>query len=378
MDFTFTEEQEDFRAVLRKFLAARSSEPDVRRTMETAEGVDRQVWRELADDVGVVGMLVPEEFGGLGLGYLEMGIALEEFGGTLACIPFLSSAVLASQAILMAGDTHTQAHWLPQIAAGSTIATVALSQGSRDWNPRINTCRASGAGGWTLSGTKTYVLNAMVSDLFVVSAELDGDVGLFLIESDMPGLTITATSTMDLTRRFAELTLVDTPAILLGRRAEDDLERLHSLALTALAAEQIGGAQQCLDQAVGYACTRFQFGRAIGSFQAIKHKCADNLINIEAARAAVGFALWSAGNETDEEFALAARMAKAVASDAYLQVASDNIQVHGGIGFTWEHSAHLYLKRAKSSELWLGEAAVQRDWIGRRFERPNPASVRTH
>jgi len=368
VDFTFSEEQNELRAVLRKFLAARCSETEVRGVMESPTGLDEAVWRELAGQVGLAGLAVPEAYGGAGTGFAELGIAAEEIGSALACIPFFSTVVLVSSALLLSGDEESCQRWLPRIVAGDLVATVAVAEGRREWNPEAIECVASAEMGWRLTGTKTYVLDGSAAGLVIVAARAGDSIGLFAVEQGAPGMAASANSTMDLTRRFASVRFDAAPAVPLELDSRHTLERLYGIALAMLAAEQVGGAQRCLDMAVSYAKQRYQFGRPIGSFQAIKHRCADDLILIEAARAASGYALWAAGEEDEEDFILAARMAKAVCSEAFFRAAADNIQVHGGIGFTWEHPAHLYFKRAKSSELWLGDPAVQRDQIGRMLE----------
>ena len=362
MDFTYTDEQNEFRAVVRSFLAALSAEADVRRVMASDSGIDEQLWLSMAQQLGLQGVSVPEEYGGAGMGIVELGIAAEELGGALACVPFFSTSVLATHALLLSTDDKSKQRWLPQIVDGTCIATVAVAPGSGDWDLAVTGVTATDSGGWRLSGRKTFVVDGHRADLILVAARTDDGIGLFAVERDAPGFSAEAQPTMDQTRRFATIELHDVPAEPIELDAGTLLPRLRDIALTVLAAEQIGGAQRCLDMAVDYAKTRLQFGRPIGSFQAIKHKCADILMLIESGRAASGYALWCAQDEPGS-LPLAASMAKATCSEAYFRAAADNIQIHGGIGFTWEHPAHLYFKRAKSSELWLGDPVMQRERI---------------
>jgi alkylation response protein AidB-like acyl-CoA dehydrogenase len=363
MDFVYTDEQNDLRAVLCRYLADRSPQEVVRRVMATRDGIDRDQWKGLADEIGLPGIAVPEEFGGAGLGCVELGISLEEFGAALACLPFFSTVVLATTALLASGSD-AKTDWLPRIVSGEVVATLALTgaSGRLDLDGSATTATQSG-GQWRLSGQKSFVLDGHVADIVLAPARAAGRTALFLVEATSPGLSTQPQSTMDQTRRFATVHLDATPARLLDADAAALLEHVRDVAITALSAEQIGGAQRCLDMAVDYAKTRLQFGRQIGSFQAIKHKCADLLILLESARAASAYALWCI-DHAPENLPTAAAMAKVTASEAFFRAAGDNIQIHGGIGFSWEHPAHLYFKRAKSSELWLGDPALHRDRLG--------------
>lgn len=364
VDFTYTPEQIELRALMRKYLASRSPEDTVRRLMETEEGNDRDHWKEASNQLGLQGLIVPEEYGGAGMGSIELGIVLEELGSSLACLPFFSTVVLATSALLGSGNQQMCQTWLPQIVSGDCIATLAVTEDRGVWNLDAVTTSAVEFDGWKLTGRKTFVVDGHSADLILVAAKVDGRISLFAVQAGAAGLTTEAQSTMDQTRKLATVDLDATPAVLVAEEAAPLLARIYDVAIAALSAEQVGGAQRCLDMAVDHARTRFQFGRAIGSFQAIKHKCADLLILIEAARAASAFALWSA--DCDEEgLPLAASMAKATCSEAFFRAAADNIQIHGGIGFTWEHPAHLYFKRAKSSELWWGDPVEHRERIGR-------------
>ncbi len=380
MNFAFSDEQEELRRVVRQFLEARSPEPEVRRLMETTDGYDPTVWRQMADQLGLQGLIVPEAQGGAGFGYVELVVVLEEMGRSLLCAPFFSSVVLAANALLHGGAATADGELLAGIAAGA-VATLALTEASGRWDEAGITLRATppgggGAGGgghdhWTLDGTKTFVLDGHVASLVLVTARSDAGVGIFAVEgdaADAPGLTRTPLATLDQTRKQARLDFAATPARLVGADGGGwpVLERVLDLAAVALAAEQVGGAQRCLDMAVDYAKVRVQFGRPIGSFQAVKHRCADMLLDVESARSAAYYAGWCAAELNDELPAMAS-LAKAYCSEAYVRAAADNIQIHGGIGFTWEHPAHLYLKRAKTSELLLGDPTYHRELLARRI-----------
>jgi alkylation response protein AidB-like acyl-CoA dehydrogenase len=364
MDFTYTEEQDELRAVLRRYLADRSPQDEVRRVMATADGTDRGLWKGLAEEIGLPGIAVPEEFGGTGLGHVELGIALEELGASLACVPFFSTVVLAATALL-ASTSDARQEWLPRIVSGEVTAALALTGPGGRFDPDSSAVTGiQEGGGWRLSGEADFVLDGHAADIVLVPALVAGRPALFLAEATSPGLSARVESTMDQTRRFAAVSFNSVPARLLDADARPLLEHVYDIAISALSAEQIGSAQRCLDMAVDYARTRFQFGRPIGSFQAIKHKCADLLILLESSRAASGYALWCIDHDP-ASVPEAAAMAKATASEAFFRAAGDTIQIHGGIGFTWEHPAHLYFKRAKSSELWLGDPALHRERLAR-------------
>ena len=360
--FTFGEEHDQLRSTVRAFLAAKSPEAEVRRVMQTAAGYDPDVWRQMAEQLGLQALAIPAEFGGAGFGTVELGIVLEEMGRALLCAPYFSSVVQAAGALLYCGDDAAKNEFLPGIASGETIATLAyIEDCGRPDEPGIALRASRSGGGWRLDGVKSFVLDGCRADLVVVAARAPRGVTLFLVPGDAPGLTRTQLSTMDLTRKQARLEFTGTPARLLGTEGAGwaTMTRVLELTAAALAAEQVGGAQKVLEMAVAYAKLRVQFGRPIGSFQAVKHRCADMLLAVESARSAAYYALWTA-SELSEDLPVAAGMAKAYCSAAYVRAAADNIQIHGGIGFTWEHPAHLYLKRAKSSELLFGDPAYHR------------------
>lgn len=369
MNFAFTEEQEELRKTVRQFLDAKSSEAAVREQMETEAGFDAAVWSQMAEQMGLQGLAIPEEFGGSGYSYVELGIVLEEMGRALLCAPFFSSVVLAANTLLQSGDDAAKAAHLPGIASGETIATLAFTEPSGKWDESGITMEASGSGdSWTLNGTKMFVLDGHTANLIIVAARTGKGVSLFTVAGDAAGLTRTALSTMDQTRKQAKLEFANTPATLLGEEGNgwNVLGTVLDLAAVGLAAEQVGGAQKVLEMAVDYAKVRVQFGRPIGSFQAIKHKCADMLLEVESAKSAAYYGMWCAA-EMNDELPSVASLAKAYCSEAYFHATAENIQIHGGIGFTWEHPAHLYFKRAKSSELLFGDPTYHRELLAQRI-----------
>ena len=370
MEFVYTPEQEELRSSLRKFLANRSPESEVRRLMVTDKGYDEAVWTELTKDLGLTALFIPEQYGGLGYSFLESSIALEEMGRVLLCAPFLSS-VLATSALLEADDEKANADLLPGISAGTTLGCIAYMEGPHDWGGTISQTTATNTSdGWKLNGRKQFVLDGLSAALILVFAQTDSGLSLFAVDGAASGIGLQreALPTMDQTRKLADLTFEDTPARLIGTagQATEVLSYTLDIAASALAAEQVGGSQRVLDMSVEYAKIRVQFGRTIGSFQAIKHKCADMLIAVESARSAAQHAAWAAA-ENQSELPVAASIAKAHCSEAYSSTASENIQIHGGIGFTWEHPAHLYFKRAKSAALMFGDQVYHRDLVARRL-----------
>ncbi len=369
MNFAFSEEQEELRRSVRRFLEDKSPETEVRRLMATAEGYDPAVWSQMADQLGLQSLAIPEEYGGAGFSFVELVVVLEEMGAALLCAPYFSSAVLAANALLTSGDDEAKARHLPGIASGETIATLALTEDAGRWDVDSVELAATAAGdGWTLDGHKSFVLDGHIASLVLVAARTPGGVSLFAVEGDAPGLTRTPLATMDQTRKQARLEFAGTPATLVGTEggAAAGLATTLDLAAVALAAEQVGGAQRCLDTSVEYAKTRIQFGRPIGSFQAIKHKCADMLLEVESAKSAAYYAGWAAAEGSDE-LPVVASLAKSYCSEAYFHAAAEMIQIHGGIGFTWEHPAHLYFKRAKSSELLFGDPTYHRELLAQRI-----------
>lgn len=369
VNFAFNEEQEELRKTVRAFLEAKSSEAAVREQMDTEAGYDAAVWQQMGEQLGLQGLVIPEEFGGSGYGYIELVVILEEMGRSLLCAPFFSSVVLAANTLIHSGDDQAKADLLPGIATGETIATLAFTEENGRWDEEGITATATQDGDtWKINGTKMYVLDGHTASLLLVAARTSAGVSLFAVDGEGAGVTRTALSTMDQTRKQAKVELNDAAGRLIGTDGEGwaVLERVLDLAAVALAAEQVGGAQACLDMAVQYAKDRVQFGRPIGSFQAIKHKCADMLLEVESAKSAAYYAGWAA-SELNDELPSVASLAKAYCSEAYFHAAAENIQIHGGIGFTWEHPAHLYFKRAKSSELLFGDPTYHRELLAQRI-----------
>ncbi|MFC8663451.1 acyl-CoA dehydrogenase family protein [Streptomyces sp. NPDC057199] len=370
MDLTFSEEQDELRKVVRSFLTRHATEADVRRLAADPSGYDPAVWQRMATEIGLQGLAVPEKYGGSGFGYVDLGVVFEETGRALLCAPYFASVALAAEILLRCDDETARGDLLPGIASGETVATLALTEENGRWDESGITLNAhDGAGGWRLTGVKTYVLDGHLADLLLVAARTPSGVSLFAVEAQAPGLVRTPLPTLDQTRKQARVEFTNTPARLLGPEgaAWPGLERTLATASVLLAAEQVGGAAAALDAAVEYARIREQYGRPIGSFQGIKHKCADMLVEIESARSAAYGGLWALDTGDEAEIAISAALAQAFCSEAFTRVAGDNIQVHGGIGFTWEHPAHLYLKRAKSSEVLLGTPSYHRELLAARL-----------
>ena len=364
ISFVRSDEQTMLAQTLREMLIGSLDMDSIRELSLTRDAFDRKTWQILAD-MGLVGLMVPEEFGGAGSTFTDMAIVFEELGRVVAPVPLLSS-VMASMAILTAGTSDQQQRLLPSLAEGTRIGTLAAFEGPHDdpyLTPQTHAERTNG--GWRVHGTKRYVTDAMACDLFVVTASIDGAVGLFVVPADATGLDREPMAALDPTRPLGQVAfdvVVDDDALLGGAAHPEAVRRTIDAGVVAMAQEQVGGAQRCLEMSVEYAKARYQFGRAIGSFQAIKHRCADMLVSVEHARSVARYASMAWDEPT--EAAIAVPLARSVCSDAYLRVAGDSIQIHGGIGFTWEHDAHLYFKRAKASSLLLGSVGTFRDRLG--------------
>ena len=365
-------EQEELRASVRRFLADRAPISRVRALMDDGE-TDWAVWEQAGTQLGLQGLAIPESYGGAGFSFAEQAVVLEEFGAALYGGPYLASAVLAATALLASPDEGARRGLLPDIASGQTVATLAFTEDGGSWDPaaiRLSAVKdGPGAdGAWRLDGHKSFVLDGTTAGLILVAAATDAGLSLFAVEGDAAGLSRAALPALDQTRQLARLEFAGVTARLIGSPGDGAaaLDRALDVAAVALAAEQLGGAQRALDMAVGYAKTRRQFDRPIGSFQAIKHRCADLLLEVESLRSAVGYAA-AAVAEDSAEIPVLASLVKAYASETYFHVAAENIQIHGGIGFTWEHDAHLYFKRAKASELFLGDGAYHRERLANRI-----------
>ena len=368
MRFSFSAEQDEFRTSLRRALEARSPAKEVRRLMATDHGFDREGWMKLNRELGLTAVHIPEAYGGSGFGYGELGIVLEEMGRSLLCAPFFSTAVLATSAILNAGTEAQKKALLPQIASGDLTATLAFSEenGLSDAASVALAATPSGAT-WRLEGTKSFVLDGHTAELIVVLARRpgsNGDDGLsfFTVDGNAAGLTRAPLKTMDETRKLARLTFNRTEATLLGGEggAAAPFARTMQQAIVCLANEMVGGAERLREDALAYVKMRMQFGRALASFQTMKHKAADMLVDVEMAKSAAYFAA-AALDEGDEDMPVLASLAKASAAEAYLQTAIHAVQMHGGIGFTWDNDTHLWFKRAKSSEILFGDANEHRE-----------------
>ncbi len=376
MDFTFNDEQEALRSMARTFLEEHSGSAGVREAMQSELGFDPKVWKQIGE-LGWPAVTIPEKYDGLGLSYVELVALVEVMGESLLCAPFFSSVCLAANALLVAGTEQQQRTYLPKIAEGQLLATLAVSEPSGRWDAQgiAATVRRDGTD-YRINGSKRFVLDGHCADLVIVAARETGSEGesgisLFAVPADTAGLERRALSTIDQTRRLCAIDFNDVRVpneALMGEpgQAWPALSKILDLAAVALAAEQVGGAQRALDLSVRYANERVQFGRPIGTFQAIKHKCADMMVAVESARSACYYAACVAA-EDSEELPVVASLAQVVASDAYFRCAADAIQIHGGVGFTWEYDVHLYFKRAKSSESFLGDPSYHRERVAQRI-----------
>jgi alkylation response protein AidB-like acyl-CoA dehydrogenase len=368
MDFALDEDQVALQEVLRTFFEAQVPDSAVRDQFDEPAGYDSALWSRMAGELGLQGLAIPEAYGGGGFSFFELGLVLEELGRRLVPSPFLGSCVMSAQLLLALQDEGARERLLPPIADGSRIVSVAFAEDSGSWLVDDVTTKAAVDGdGWRITGRKAYVLDGHLSDSYLVVARTPDGVGVFEVAGAATGVERAGVRTMDLTRRLATVAFDDavaTPVGTIGDAAEA-LEVMLDYTRIALAADALGGTSRVLDMAVDYAKTREQFGRPIGSFQAIKHKCASMLVELESSRSAVYYALWAAATDQKDRPAVAA-LVKAHCIDAYLAAAGENIQIHGGIGFTWEHSAHLFLKRAKSSQVLLGDSDLHRQLLADR------------
>ncbi len=377
MDFAFTEEQEALRAGARRFLAQHSSSARVRAAMKSERGWDVDVWQRIGQELGWASMIVPEAYGGAGAGHVELVGLLEEAGYALLCAPLLSTVALGTNALLLGSHEAPRAAWLPRIAAGEATATVAyLEAPARADADSITAVARLDGDDYVLSGIKRFVLDGATATVLVVAARVAGagageaGVALFAVPADAAGVERRGLATMDQTRRVADVTLRDVrvprSAVVAGPGLGwGVLQGTLQRACVALAAEQVGGAQRCLEMSVEYAKVRVQFGRPIGSFQAIKHRCADMFVDVESARSAAYYAGCVAASGDAAELTVAASTAKAFCSEAFFRTAAETLQVHGGIGITWEHDAHLYFKRARGSESLFGDPSSHREVVAR-------------
>ena len=368
-----SEDRALIRDAAKTFLADQSASADVRRGMVMDAGYDPAVWGKVAGELGWPGLLIPEAHGGLGLGAADVAVLMEEMGAALLCAPFFATTCLATRALTLAGTEAQQAQWLPQLADGSVTAALAVAESGSGLDPTEINCKARKDGAsYVLSGTKRFVVDGHSAGLLIVAARRSGSTGaagisLFALPADTPGIKRHAVPTLDQTRRMAEITFehVQVPAdTLMGEEggAGPALARTIDLGITALAAEQAGGAQRCLDMTVAYLKDRVQFGKPLGSFQALKHRCADMMVQVESALIAAQRAA-DAADAGDADFPMLASLAKAYCSEAFYNCAADTIQLHGGMGFTWETDPHLYFKRARASAALFGDARAHRERI---------------
>jgi len=367
MELVFSPEQDELRRSVRRFIETKTPLSAVRQQMETEQGHDAALWHQMAQ-LGLQSIAIPEEYGGAGSSFVDLAIVLEELGRGVVPSPFFASAVLAAYALLDADDDAACRDYLPGIADGSRIGTLAFTEDSGAWDLGSITMSAVPNGdGWSLTGAKSFVVDGHVADLVLVAARTSTGISLFAVEGNADALVRTALPTLDQTRTLARLVFDSTPARLIGvdGGAEVTLARTLDKAAIAQAAEQLGGAQAALDMAVDYAKVRQQFDQPIGSFQAIKHKASEMLLQVESARSATYYGMWAVADESDE-VPIVASLVKAYCSEAFFHAAGENIQIHGGIGFTWEHDAHLYFKRAKSSQLFLGDGDYHRENLAER------------
>ncbi|MBM4439876.1 MAG: acyl-CoA dehydrogenase [Candidatus Rokubacteria bacterium] len=369
MDFAFTSDQQLLKSSARAFLDERCTPATVRLLWDDGRGESEAMWKDMAQ-LGWLGLALPEAHGGSDLGMVETALLLEELGRASYPGPYLPT-VIAAMAIRAAGTGAQQTRWLPAVCAGSARASVALLDAELSWAPEAMTTRAARAGrGWTLSGAKPFVAWAHVADVLLVPAKTSEGITLFLVDPAARGITLTPVTGMDLATRWVNVTLDKVPVAadaVLGAPGEGGalLDTLVRLGAVGAAAEMLGAARRCLDMAVDYAKVREQFGQPIGSFQAIRHKCAEMLLEVENSHAAVYYAAWALDAKADDA-ELAASVAKAYVGDSARKVCGEAIQVHGGIGFTWEYDLQLYFKRAKALEVQYGDADYHRELIARR------------
>jgi alkylation response protein AidB-like acyl-CoA dehydrogenase len=370
VDFGFSEEQEMLRQSARALLEKECPSAVVRKLMDDERGLDRALWKKMAE-LGWLGLVIPEKYGGGGLSYVDLVLVMEEMGRVVLPSPFIWTVMFA-EAIKRSASDNQKSALLAKIASGDLIATVAYLEPSAVWSADgiAMTARKDGAG-YVLNGTKLFVNDAHIADCMLVAARTQetGNRGitLFALEAKRTGMSITRLTAMDQTRKLAQLTFTDVKASasdIVGEPGNgwDTLSKVIDRGKVMLAGEMMGGAQKVLEMTVDYAKVRVQFGRPIGSFQAVQHKCANMMIDVESAKSASYYASWAVSNEVNEA-PLAAALAKAAASDAFRRVSAEGIQLHGGIGFTWDHDMHLYFKRAKSSEFTFGDANWNRELV---------------
>ncbi|MCV7231641.1 hypothetical protein BST20_07525 [Mycobacterium branderi] len=361
-----SEEHGELRATVRRFLQQRCPGDAVRRAIDSDTGYDVELWRQMAGQLGLHGLGLPEACGGSGYGPQETTIVFEELGRALVPSPFFATIALTTGLLVALGDEDANQRYLPAIAAGELVATVALAERAGSWQPRdlCDVVAEYRDGQWRLCGEKTTVLSADAAGLILVVVTAGTATSVYAVDPAAPGVTIVPLSALDLTRRQSKVRFDGAPATLVGDHgaAGGAVASMLDHACVALAAEQAGAAGFLMQMCMEYAKLRHQFGRPIGAFQAIKHKLADMAFDVERMDSVVRHAATAAATDSPE-LPVAAAIAKVFCSEAFFRVAAETIQVHGGIGFTWEHPAHLYFRRAKSSEYLLGSPTRYRELL---------------
>lgn len=376
MDTGFTEEQQMLKRSARNFMEKECPAEYVRQMWESREGITPEVWSKMSE-LGWMGLLIPEEYDGVGMSFMDIAVVFEEMGRGPMPGPFFSTVILGGETLKTAGNGEQKKRVLPRLAAGEARATLALMESDSGFSPAgIKAVKAKDTGdGYAISGTKLFVLDAHTADYIVCAARTDegkdpaSGISLFLVESKAKGLSIEELSTMDKGRKQCEVSfnnVLVSAAALLGNRGGGwpVIEKVADMANAALCMEMVGGAEKCLELSVDYAKTRIAFNQPIGSYQAVKHICADMMLTVESAKSVAYYAAWAI-SEGIPGASEAVSMAKAYCSDTYRKASGDMIQVLGGIGFTWEHDAHLYFKRARCNEHLFGDASYHRDRLVR-------------
>jgi acyl-CoA dehydrogenase len=368
MNFDFSDDLKQLREQARRFLRERCPSAAVRRILEGSEPYDKALWQEIAS-MGWTGAAIPEAYGGAGLGHLGLCVLAEEMGSALAPVPFSSSVYLSTEAIMAGGSEAQKKAWLPRLASGEVIGTLALAEGPGKAD--VRKLRTTFRGG-VLSGEKLPVPDGDVAGVAVVVAQAERGVILTIVDLSAPNITRVPVETIDPSRSHARITFAATPAEALGAPGEGEalLKRVQDRAAVLFAFEQVGGAQRSLEMARDYALQRYAFGRPIGSFQAIKHKLADVYVATELARSNAYYGAWALARDA-VELPIAAAAARVSANEAFFLAAKENIQVHGGMGFTWEFDCHLYYRRAKLLSLALGSTRFWKDRLITQLETAN-------
>ncbi|MDA9423826.1 MULTISPECIES: acyl-CoA dehydrogenase family protein [Bradyrhizobium] len=375
MNFDFSDDQKQLRDQARKFLAEKCAPKAVRIVLDGKAPYDKELWKGLAE-MGFLGVAIPEEFGGAGAGHLELCVIAEEMGRANAPVPFSSTVYLAAEALLIAGSDAQKKKWLPAIASGEAIGTLALFEGKG--NPAPKNVKLTAANG-VLNGVKKPVADGAIADFAVVAARTgssgrDNDISLFLVDLKAGGVEVKGLTNLDPTRGQAEITFKDAKAEPLGAAGEgwSILTRVLDRAAVLCAFEQVGGADRALEMGRDYALDRIAFGRQIGSFQAVKHMLADMYVSATLARSNSYYGAWALSTNAAElpEAAAAARIS---ATQAFQHCAKNNIQVHGGMGFTWEFDCHMYYRRANAMALGLGSLSYWEDQLIDRMRKKNAA-----